>query len=90
MEINTKEKLTLIARHAKAEPKLKFTSLMHLLNVHYLMDCYRLLKKGKAAGIDGRTLESYTEEEMKSRLEEVVLQIKEKKILSATGETGIY
>lgn len=79
MDINTIEKLTLIAWHAKGQPKLKFTSLMHLLNVPYLLDCYHLLKKKKAGGIDGRTLESYTEEEMKSKLEEMILQIKEKK-----------
>ena len=79
MEINTIEKLTLIAGKARLEPELKFTSLMHLLNVPYLLDCYRLLKKKKAAGIDGRTLESYTDKEMKSKLEEMILQIKEKR-----------
>lgn len=79
MEINTIEKLTLIAEKARSEPELKFTSLMHLLNVPYLLDCYRLLKKRKAAGVDGRTLESYTEKEMKSKLEVMILQIKEKR-----------
>lgn len=51
---------------------------MHLLNDGYLKECYHLLKRGKAAGIDGRTLESYTEEEMNQAIEETVLAIRQK------------
>lgn len=79
MDVNTKEKLVLIARHAKDEPELKFISLMHLLNASYLMECFRLLRKGKAAGVDGRTKESYTEEEMRSIPADTVMLIKQKK-----------
>ena len=63
-DVNTETKLVLIAKRAKEEKQTKFVSLMHLLNKEYLLDCYRLLKKKKAAGIDGRTVESYTEEEI--------------------------
>lgn len=79
MEVNTKEKLVLIARHAREEPGLKFISLMHLLNASYLTECFRLLKKGKTAGVDGRTAESYSEGEINSVLKETITSIKEKK-----------
>lgn len=78
METNTREKLILIADKAK-DKRLKFISLAHLLNVDYLMKCYQMLKKGKAAGIDGRTMESYTEEEIKTRLTETVALLKGKR-----------
>lgn len=72
METNTEDKLILIAKHAQEKPRLGFISLMHLLNAEYLKGCYLLLKRGKAAGIDGRTLESYTKEQMYQAIEEVV------------------
>lgn len=78
METNTKDKLILIAKKVKEQPKVKLISLMHLLNEGYLKECYHLLKRGKAAGIDGRTLESYTEEEMYPAIEEIVRAIKQK------------
>lgn len=78
METKTTEKLILIANKAK-DKRLKFTSLAHLLNVNYLLECYQLLKRGKAAGIDGRTRESYTEEEIKTKLEETIALLKGKK-----------
>ena len=62
--INTALKLTLISKRAKVEPGTKFISLMHLLNVEYLKGCYKELKRGKAAGVDGRKVEEYTEEEI--------------------------
>lgn len=51
---------------------------MHLLNERYLKECYHLLKRGKAAGIDGRTVESYTEEEMYQAIEKTERAIKGK------------
>lgn len=79
METDTKEKLVLIAKKAKGDKKLKFTSLAHLLNIPYLLECYRLLKKGKAGGVDRRRVESYTEEEMKKSIEDTVVLLKQKK-----------
>jgi group II intron reverse transcriptase/maturase len=75
METNTETKLTLIAEHAK-EKTIRFTSLAHLLNSSYLMNCSRLLARGKAAGIDGRTLESYQPEELEREIEKTVAQLK--------------
>lgn len=79
MDENTEGKLILIARKAKEQPKEKFTSLVHLLNAEYLKGCYNMLKRGKAAGVDGRKLESYTEEEMIQKLEETARLIQAKR-----------
>lgn len=76
--IDTAFKLTLISKRAKEEPQTKFTSLMHLLNAEYLMECFRELKRGKAAGIDGRVVEGYTEEEITRAIEETILEIKKR------------
>ncbi len=78
MGTNTEGKLVLIARKAKENPKEKFTSLVHLLNTEYLKNCYKQLKKGKAAGVDGRKVESYTEEEINKVLEETARLIQTK------------
>lgn len=78
MEDNTETKLTLIAKHAE-DKTIRFTSLAHLLNKDYLMKCSRLLARGKAAGIDGRTFESYKPEELEKEIEKTVDQLKNQK-----------
>ena len=72
---NTETKLVLIAKRAKEEKQTKFISLMHLLNREYLLQCYKLLKK-KAAGIDGRTVESYTQEEIEREIDALIVRLK--------------
>ena len=57
MEI--KSKLQLIAEKASKDAKLKFTSLMHLINKESLARCYGRLKTNKLPGIDGVTVEQY-------------------------------
>jgi len=52
-------KLTLITRRAQEDKKCKFNNLMHLINESSLLESFRLLKKGKAAGVDGMSLEEY-------------------------------
>lgn len=79
MGTNTATKLILIAKIARERKEEKFISLMHLLNAEYFYECFKELKKRKAAGIDGKTVESYTELEIKQILEQTVLQIKQKK-----------
>src|SRR5881397_92050 len=76
---NTKSRLTLIAKKAKAEPRLKFTSLMDLLNEEYLQECFKQLKRHKAPGIDGRTAESYGEAEIKAAISQLVRGLKTQK-----------
>lgn len=76
---NTAAKLIRIARKSKEEPGYRFTFLKYLLNEAYLQECYHNLKTGKAAGVDGRTLESYTEEEMVRVIAETIQKMKRNK-----------
>ena len=73
---NTAAKLIRITKKAQEEPKYRFTFLKYLLNDAYLKECYHDLKRGKAAGVDGRTLESYTEAEMEQAIKETVTTMK--------------
>ena len=52
-------KLTLITTKARENPKERFTSLMHLFTEDYLKGCYYGLKRDKAVGVDGETVEGY-------------------------------
>lgn len=52
-------KLDLIAKRAKREPGVRFTSLAHLLNVPFLAECHGMLKRDKAPGVDGVSVEEY-------------------------------
>lgn len=80
LEYNTKVKLSLITKKAAADPRLKFTSLIHLLyDKEYLYECFQELERGKAAGIDERTKESYTEAEIRQAIADIVEQLKTRK-----------
>ena len=52
-------RLKLITQMAKDDSKVKFTSIAHILNEGHLAQCYKALKKNKASGIDGVTVEEY-------------------------------
>lgn len=75
-QVNTVTKLVLIAKKAKEERKAKFSRLMYLFNEDYLYECFKMLKKGKAAGVDGRKLESYKEEEIKEAIAKMINDLK--------------
>jgi len=79
METTTATKLTLIAKKAREDKELKFTSLIHHLNEEYLLSCFKDLKRGKAPGIDQRTKESYTDQEIKAVITQTVLDMKANK-----------
>lgn len=79
MENNIATKLSLIASKAQENKQLKFTSLIHHFNFEYLWECYQNLEKGKAAGTDGRTKESYSEQEIKQLLTKTIQELKEHK-----------
>lgn len=70
--------LNLIAAKAAREKKLKFTSLVHLMNAKNLKLCFSELKKNKAAGIDAMTVEEY-EENLDERLKSLVERMKSKR-----------
>lgn len=76
MEINTVTKLVLITKKAKEKRKAQFSRLMYLLQEDYLYECFKLLKKGKAAGVDGRIVESYQDEEIKQAIADTVARLK--------------
>jgi len=73
----TNFKLALIAKKAKDQPKLKFTSLMHLLNDEYLVECFSELKSQKAPGVDKRTVESYQPQEIQAALKQLIVGLKD-------------
>ncbi|XP_044733687.1 group II intron-encoded protein LtrA-like [Chrysoperla carnea] len=52
-------KLNQIAKRAKQDKRLKFTSLIHHVNETNLAECYQELKANKTCGVDGETVESY-------------------------------
>ena len=57
--ISLETKLAQISEKAKETPKVKFHSLAHHLSKETLKICYGELKKGKAAGVDGISVEEY-------------------------------
>lgn len=79
MEINTVTKLVLIAKKAREERKAQFSRLMYLLHEDYLYECFKLLKRGKAAGVDGRKMESYSDEEIRQAISNTVSELKARK-----------
>lgn len=50
-----------LTRKVERREKEKYTSLMHLLDEEYLRECFKALKRGKAAGCDQVTVEGYAE-----------------------------
>jgi RNA-directed DNA polymerase len=68
-------KLNLITEIARTDGKCKFNNLVHLLNVENFKECFRELKKGKASGIDGVTLQEY-EQGLDNNLEDLVARMK--------------
>jgi RNA-directed DNA polymerase len=70
-------KLNQIARRAKQDRRLKFTSLIHHVNEANLAECYRELKANKACGIDGETVEAYGKN-LQERLSQLVASMKSK------------
>lgn len=52
-------KLNLITEHVKRDGKLRVNNVAYLLNEENLSECFKMLKKGKAAGIDDVSVEEY-------------------------------
>lgn len=70
-------KLLLISEHARSDTKMRFTSLAHLLEVDFLKGCFWELKRDKASGVDGVTVEAYCEN-LTENLTDLVMRIKSK------------
>lgn len=70
-------RLKLITQMAKGNPRCRFNTLAHLLNEDFLEQCFEALKKDKACGIDGMTIEEY-KVNIKERLKDLVDRMKAK------------
>ncbi|NSM56734.1 group II intron reverse transcriptase/maturase [Wolbachia endosymbiont of Atemnus politus] len=70
-------KLNQIAIRAKRDKRVKFTSLVHLINAENLALCYKELKRNKACGIDQVTVEAYGEN-LEEKLRTLVDSMKRK------------
>lgn len=62
-----KSKFDLIADKAKQNVNMKFTALIHHINENNLLQCYSELKRNKACGIDGVTLNKIASAETKDQ-----------------------
>ena len=77
-------KLGILTEKAKANPKLRFTSLAHLLNEDFLTGCFEEIKRkkgtggrDKAPGVDGLGAEEYGKN-LEANLKELVERMKTK------------
>lgn len=67
--------LSKIALKAKENPKMRFTSLAHLLTPEFLKETWKQMNRRAASGIDGETIQEY-EQELDRRIEELVERLK--------------
>jgi len=70
-------KLSSLSLLARRDKRLKFTSLMHIMDEEFLEECYRELKKERACGIDGVSVEEYGEN-LKENIKGLVGRLKRK------------
>ncbi|UOF90084.1 group II intron reverse transcriptase/maturase [Fodinisporobacter ferrooxydans] len=70
-------KLARIAEMAKADPKLRFTSIGHFINAQTLMESHRKMKSEKATGVDGVTKEAY-EANLEANVENLEKRLRQK------------
>jgi len=71
-------KLESLTLRAREDPKCKFTSLAHLLSEDFLKEGFRELKRDKASGIDGVTVQGY-EVNLEDNLKDLVGRLKAKR-----------
>jgi group II intron reverse transcriptase/maturase len=64
-----------IAKKAKLDRKVRFTSLAHLLTPAFLKETWGMLNHKAASGIDGQSIEQFASE-MEERVEEICEQLK--------------
>lgn len=67
--------LAKIACKARTEPKIRFTSLAHLLTPEYLKENWRGMNKAAAKGIDGETTKQFGSC-LERRIEDIVAKLK--------------
>src|SRR5690606_27921585 len=70
-------KLARIAEMAKADPKLQFTSIGHMVNAEALLESHARMETGKATGIDHMTKEMY-DKDATTHVKQLVERLKRK------------
>ena len=78
MENLTPTKLALISEKARRDPKLRFTSIAHLLDEGFLKECYFSLGRERASGIDGVSWKEYGKQ-LDENLKSLVTRMKAKR-----------
>lgn len=68
-------KLDRITEKAKADPKLQFTALMHLVTPEFLMETWRQMNRRGTSGVDGETTREF-EQDLASRCQDIVDRLK--------------
>src|SRR5712664_3663535 len=59
-----------IAEKAKSEPKLRFTSLAHLITPEFLKETWKQMNRRGASGVDGETTKEF-EQGLDTRVQEL-------------------
>jgi len=70
-------KLERIAQKAKTDPKLRFTSLAHLLTPDFLVETWKQMNRRGASGVDGETTKEF-ERDLEARVEQLCARLKAK------------
>ncbi len=68
-------KLARIADKAKADRKLRFTSLAHLLTPEFLLETWKQMNRKGASGVDGETVKEF-ESDLETRVEQLCVRLK--------------
>ena len=71
-------KLSSLSVRARGNPRERFTSVAHHLTVDFLRECFRELRKNRASGVDGVTVEEY-EVRLEANLKDLVGRLKAKR-----------
>ncbi len=71
------QKLDLISRKSREAPQMKFSALAHLINKESLLESYGMLRRGKACGVDGVSMEDY-DQDLERNIENLVRELKAK------------
>jgi RNA-directed DNA polymerase len=70
-------KLARIAEKAKADRRLRFTSLAHLLTPDFLIETWKQMNRKGASGVDGETTKEF-ESDLETRVEQLCARLKAK------------
>ena len=65
-----------IAKKAKSNPKLRFTSLAHLLTPEFLTETWKQMNRRGASGVDGETTKEF-EQGLDTRVQELCERLKQ-------------